>query len=63
MAADSRAIRIVVRIASMIWRLENSRAYQSSVKPSHTTLERELLNDSTIMTRIGAYRNIMVSAR
>ena len=37
--------------------------YHSSVKPPHTTRERESLKDNTTRTAIGIYKNAIISAR
>ena len=60
--ADANASTNVVIKASIICLFENRRTYQSKVKPPQTTLDRELLNDNTIRTKIGAYKNIIIRA-
>ena len=43
--------------ASIICWLEKSRPYQSKVSPPQVTRDLDWLKESTISTRIGAYKN------
>jgi hypothetical protein len=59
--ADKKAIIKVVYRASIISSFWNNFLYQSNVKPPHLLLDLEELKESTIKTRIGAYKNKMTS--
>jgi hypothetical protein len=53
---------IVFLNASIIPALLNNLVYQSVVKPPHFARDFDALNESTISTAIGAYKNMTTSA-
>ena len=61
--AEMKAMSRVLYRASMIEALPNIWIYQSRVKPPQDVLDLEVLKDSTIMVRMGAYRNMSTNTR
>ena len=57
------AIIIVFTSDDIISRLLKRRLYQSSVNPVKTELLLDWLNENTISTKIGAYKNSITSTR
>jgi hypothetical protein len=56
-SADTTPITIELRAATSISRLLNSLWYQSRVKPTHSALSLESLNEYTTTITSGRYRN------
>ena len=61
MSADTKAMTRVVVRALMMERLSNIWVYHCRVNPPHWVLDLDLLKESTIMVRMGAYRKISIS--
>ena len=59
---DNTASKRVVPKASMISESDKSLAYHLNVKPPHLERDFDSLNDNTIRTAIGAYKNMKIRA-